>query len=811
MNLPIKHFLLSAFSCSLLIACGPSDRPTEASLSPTAQISADTTEDIVILCKESCTQVSKQIEQAGGKITYSYVNVDALAVTVPSNTLAALQKNIDIEAIGKDIVTKTPTPVEPHYLTSATGISKQSIPPIALKHFASQAPANSTYNNLLTGADALHQRQQLGDDIVVAVVDTGTANNADLVPSLSDSVIGGENFVDEPNEPSATSTLNNAHGTSVSSLIAGHAAIALPESSPLLHSLRIHSPESLITGPDNQLLLPLIGTAPAAKIYAMKVFGVADEGSPRSRTIQAMDRILTLKRNFNAGMPAVPTSGDGSENNPYIYDSLNIQVANFSIGGPTLFAGQEIEDLLTLAMLEAGINVITAVGNEGFAAITGASPGTGLGSLTVGAATHPTNERVLRDLQLGAGQGVLFRPTNYLQVAEFSSRGPTADGRIDPDVLANGVATLVQRADGGIGLVSGTSLSAPIVAGAVALLRQAAPNATANQVRLALMNSANAKLIENATSIDQGNGFIDIPAALALLETNSLPDELPSLPNPPDPPVSIADTLENAGFAVIDTDETDEYSQTITVQPGETAHFFVKTLKTTEELKLRITDIRPALPAEQQNALFGDDIIFTVVDAPTSFNDTRVFELLQQDAAFTIKNPQEGILRLAILGDWTNVGAVSATLSMASKQEEDEKPGTFQGSLTDDGIDQYNFNVRPDVAQLDFTLAWRYGWLFYPAHDLDLILIDPNGEVVLDGATLDSPERVSIENPRPGIWTLLVDGFLLHGLADKYTVTMERNKYREEENTAVRPESVTIKEMSAAPLKKRLLHLYESR
>src|SRR5438093_4271495 len=114
-----------------------------------------------------------------------------------------------------------------------------------------------------------------------------------------------------------------------------------------------------------------------------------------------------------------------------------------TFGGPMLFAGRSIQHQLTLAMLAAGITVVTSAGTDGPPAMTGGSPGTGFGSLTVGAASTAVHERVLRDLQLGPGMGAISRPTTHPQTAYFSSRGPTADGRLDPDILANGFASYV--------------------------------------------------------------------------------------------------------------------------------------------------------------------------------------------------------------------------------------------------------------------------------------------------------------------------------------------------------------------------------
>ena len=83
----------------------------------------------------------------------------------------------------------------------------------------------------------------------------------------------------------------------------------------------------------------MVGTAPAAKIYALKVFPSQGGGAPESRIIAAMDRAITLRRNFNNGVTSVPVVGTGTENDPFKYDSLNIKVVNMSLGGPTLFAG----------------------------------------------------------------------------------------------------------------------------------------------------------------------------------------------------------------------------------------------------------------------------------------------------------------------------------------------------------------------------------------------------------------------------------------------------------------------------------------
>ena len=74
--------------------------------------------------------------------------------------------------------------------------------------------------------------------------------------------------------------------------------------------------------------------------------------------------------------------------------------------------------------------------------------------------------------------------------ASFSSFGPTADGRIKPDVVALGQGTAVIRSDGQVGTASGTSLSAPLVTSLVAGLLGAYPKVTPAKLVQAIQASA---------------------------------------------------------------------------------------------------------------------------------------------------------------------------------------------------------------------------------------------------------------------------------------------------------------------------------
>ena len=75
--------------------------------------------------------------------------------------------------------------------------------------------------------------------------------------------------------------------------------------------------------------------------------------------------------------------------------------------------------------------------------------------------------------------------------SSFSSAGPSADGRVKPEIAAQGSAAVSTATESdGIAFVSGTSFSGPIIAGISSCLWQAFPNATSLEVRDAIIQSA---------------------------------------------------------------------------------------------------------------------------------------------------------------------------------------------------------------------------------------------------------------------------------------------------------------------------------
>ena len=80
------------------------------------------------------------------------------------------------------------------------------------------------------------------------------------------------------------------------------------------------------------------------------------------------------------------------------------------------------------------------------------------------------------------------------EMSTFSSYGPSADGRIKPEVCAQGVQTALIAPDGTVVQSNGTSFAAPTIAGLAASLWSALPNENAMQIRQRIIDSSDRAL-----------------------------------------------------------------------------------------------------------------------------------------------------------------------------------------------------------------------------------------------------------------------------------------------------------------------------
>jgi subtilisin family serine protease len=126
------------------------------------------------------------------------------------------------------------------------------------------------------------------------------------------------------------------------------------------------------------------------------------------------------------------------------------------------------------------------------------------------------------DMTWTAQSGTFLNPTGGL-ISSFSSYGLSPDLALKPDIGAPGglIRSTYPLEQGGYATISGTSMSSPHVAGAVALYLQAHPDAKATQMRNVLQNSADPHLWGGNPSLGfldnvhrQGAGMLDIDDAI---------------------------------------------------------------------------------------------------------------------------------------------------------------------------------------------------------------------------------------------------------------------------------------------------------
>ncbi|MFN2133943.1 MAG: S8 family serine peptidase [Anaerolineae bacterium] len=206
-----------------------------------------------------------------------------------------------------------------------------------------------------------------------------------------------------------------------------------------------------------------IGVAPGAQWIAAKVFD--NQG-------RAYDSWI------HAGLEwALAPGGD---------PSLAPDVVNCSWGDPTGTNTRFLPDVQ--ALRAAGIAPVFSAGNYGPQEGTITAPGSFRESIAVGATDSDD------------------------RTARFSSRGPSPWDEIKPELGAPGVGILSTVPGGGLGPMSGTSMAAPHVSGIVALLRQANPALTVDELEAVMLGTAR-PLGEVQPNNELGWGLSDAYAA----------------------------------------------------------------------------------------------------------------------------------------------------------------------------------------------------------------------------------------------------------------------------------------------------------
>lgn len=305
----------------------------------------------------------------------------------------------------------------------------------------------------------------LGGDVTWAVVDSGIDaehphfqlhHNVDVESPLH------RDFTTEARSTLPALRDNFGHGTHVAGIIAGEYDASLPDEKRKLNAMRRVRVKPTAQESDVEKVVTLVphirGMAPKCHLISLKVLDDVGFGEV-SNVIAALNHVLDMNNSGRA--------------------ELKIHGVNISLGyeiEPEWFACGESPICIEVdRVVRSGVPVIVAAGNTGYGTLASRERSTSAGlDITI---NDPGNA----ELAITVGSTHRNMPHRY-GVSFFSSKGPTGDGRMKPDVVAPGekilscgTGTLLRERSGqsdpkDIHYVedSGTSMAAPHVSGIIA-------------------------------------------------------------------------------------------------------------------------------------------------------------------------------------------------------------------------------------------------------------------------------------------------------------------------------------------------------
>ncbi|WP_419954995.1 S8 family serine peptidase [Neobacillus niacini] len=400
-----------------------------------------------------------------------------------------------------------------------------------------------------------NNRRLTGKGITVGVIDTGVDYTH---PDLKRNFAGGRDLVDNDADPMETKTLGRAtvHGTHVAGIIAANGKLKGVAPDAKILAYRALGPGG---GGTTENVLAAIEQAIKDKVDIMNLSLGNDINGPD------LPISLALNRAVDKGIVAIAASGNSGPNVwsvgspgtaskaisvgastptievPYlliegIRDRLRIQPLEGSAGWsldrtyPIVDGGlgtkEDLKDVMGKIVLlkrgkitfsekaknarEAGAKAVIIYNN-----LSGGFMGNLEEPMDIPVGSLPKKEGELLKSKTNSLVKVEVAEEKDL-LADFSSRGPVTDTwEVKPDIVAPGVA-INSTIPGGYLSLQGTSMAAPHVAGACALIKQAHPDWTPDQIKAALMNTAKplAKNGKPYRTYEQGAGRIQVNEAV---------------------------------------------------------------------------------------------------------------------------------------------------------------------------------------------------------------------------------------------------------------------------------------------------------
>ena len=388
------------------------------------------------------------LQSLGGTLTATHTSINGYSAKISAGSLVQLASNSNIERISGDL------PVKAHLDVAYPAIRGNRA-----------AALSGWWGTGLTGKG-----------LAIALVDTGVQLHQDFQrpygakQALEVEVVGHETGLQD----------YFGHGTHVAGILNGNGSASS----------------------DSLSFRNFRGLAPDAQLISVR--SLAPDGTGRtSNVITGIDWVVKNATTYN------------------------IRVLNLSLGHP-VYESYRTDPLCraVAAAVRKGIVVVVAAGNDG-------AVGTGFGTIT-----SPANSPVA--VTVGAIDDRNTVPTTDDVLAWYSSKGPSlVDFVVKPDLVAPGTWIVSARSvsswldtqhheltlqisdykndpahasqDGAYYSLSGTSMAAPMVAGAAALMLQKDPTLNPATVKARLMKSA---VKDTRLVFETGAGFLDVYAAV---------------------------------------------------------------------------------------------------------------------------------------------------------------------------------------------------------------------------------------------------------------------------------------------------------
>jgi hypothetical protein len=443
-----------------------------------------------------------------------------------------------------------------------------------------------------------------------------------------------------------------------------------------------------------------------------------------------------------------------------------VDVVQMSIGGlAALNDGQSTSELLVNRLIRHyGVQFVFSQGNSGPGANTAGSPGTA--DLVIGVGAYQSRDTWIANYN--------NHPPKQDTMWAFSSRGPREDGGLKPQVVAPGSELSTWPAwDPGIteasarpynlppgyGMIQGTSMASPMVAGSVALLLSAAQqnqglkDVTPAQIRKSIFSSA--RYLPAYGAYEQGNGLVQVGAAWDLLKQN--PD-VASIASSAPVKTTISQFLltPNVGQGIYEREgwvagQTGSRTITFTRDPDRDAmgdsdlgaadhdrgnHNGWKNQSATYNVILKGNDGTFSAPGSLTIAPGGSaSLPVQITPATAGIHST-----------------------LVILDDPSSPGYEYETEATVIAAEQFSEAGNFSvtrpGGSDKAGFKAFFFNVAPNTPAFKVDLAVLNGRARIDAFDPWGLPVDPASAAFTNTGTTISR---TFANPKPGVWEIDIE------------------------------------------------------